>query len=586
MPYSDTYNAISYVPVITGASLWTSPHDGDEYILIFNKALWMGDTLQHTLVNPNQLQAYGTTVQDNPFSSSPLSFDPPNGPVIPLTTMGTIIYCTTRAPSDQELSSLPHITLSSSATWDPHNVIFPTNCVEGGEHHTHISSISSSAHYLTSTIHDPVTFHPRLVSSIQVHAPSKSPDELPTTPTFQSKSRHSSVTPEYLSERWLIGLKQAKDTIRNTTQRILHSALLPLARRYRADRMYERPRIRGVVYTDTMDGQHKSLDGNKFAQVFATNFHFSAVYPMESKGHAGEALKQFITDFGVPDRIICDGSKEQTKQSTTFMEQVRKHHIDVHTTEPNRHNQSKVEGVIPELRKNWFRTMHRKSVPRRLWEYGLKWVSEVHVQTSSDAVDLKGSTPLERVTGDTVDISEYLDFGFCDWCWYHENVGLGPTKLGRWLGVAHKVGGLMSYWVLTTNSTVITRMTVQRVTSLEMQQAHMKERTQAFDEAVRAKIKDSDHIILEGGKTQPHDWTDHPFKDDPEFTEEFHGAISDNEVKEADKTFTPDVYGTYLNMELAIPQGDSLEPRLARVTKRLKDANSMPIGLGLTKTPS
>ena len=28
------------------------------------------------------------------------------------------------------------------------------------------------------------------------------------------------------------------------------------------------------------------------------------------------------------------------------MEQVRKHHIDIHTTEPNRHNQSKVEGVI------------------------------------------------------------------------------------------------------------------------------------------------------------------------------------------------------------------------------------------------
>ena len=75
MPYSDTYNAITDVPVVTGATLWASPHDGDEYILIFNEALWMGDTLQYTLVNPNQLRAYGTTVQDNPFSPSPLSFD-------------------------------------------------------------------------------------------------------------------------------------------------------------------------------------------------------------------------------------------------------------------------------------------------------------------------------------------------------------------------------------------------------------------------------------------------------------------------------------------------------------------------------
>ena len=227
-----------------------------------------------------------------------------------------------------------------------------------------------------------------------------------------------------------------------------------------------------------MDGQHKSLDGNKYTQVFATDFHFSAVYPMESKGHAGDALKQFIADFGVPDKIICDGSKEQTKQGTTFMEQVRKHHIDVHTTEPNRHNQSKVEGVIRELRKNWFRTMHRKWVPRRLWDYGLKWVLEVCVRTSSDATDLKGQTPLGWITGVTVDISEYLDFGFYDWCWYHENAGLGLTKLGRWLGVAHKVGGLMSYWILTVNCTVIARMTVQRVTSLKMQSTHMKDRVQ------------------------------------------------------------------------------------------------------------
>ena len=53
MPYSDTYDTITDVPVVTGATLWTSPHDGDEFILIFNESLWMGNTLQHTLVNPN-----------------------------------------------------------------------------------------------------------------------------------------------------------------------------------------------------------------------------------------------------------------------------------------------------------------------------------------------------------------------------------------------------------------------------------------------------------------------------------------------------------------------------------------------------
>ena len=250
MPYSDTYDAITDVPVVTGDTLWTSPHDGDKFILIFNEALWMGDTLQHTLVNPNQLRAYGTTVQDNPFSSSPLKFEPPTSLIVPLTTMGTIIYCNTRAPKDCELSTLRHIPLSSSATWDPHYVVFPTHHVEEEEPHpqiAQISSISSSANDLTSTLHDPVTLHTRLLSYVQIHAPSKPPEELPSAPTFQSKGRHSSVSPQDLSERWLIGLKKAKDTIKNTTQRILRSALLPLAQRYRANRMYERPWIRCTI---------------------------------------------------------------------------------------------------------------------------------------------------------------------------------------------------------------------------------------------------------------------------------------------------------------------------------------------------
>ena len=58
-----------------------------------------------------------------------------------------------------------------------------------------------------------------------------------------------------------------------------------------------------------------------------------------------------------------------------------------------------MEGVIRELWKNWFCTMQRKRVPRRLWDYSLKWVSEVHVRTSSDAVDLKGRAPPEQISG-------------------------------------------------------------------------------------------------------------------------------------------------------------------------------------------
>ena len=61
---------------------------------------------------------------------------------------------------------------------------------------------------------------------------------------------------------------------------------------------------------------------------------------------------------------------------------------------------------------------------------------------------MDGGVPLEKITGETEDIQDYLDFGFYDRVWFHENSGLGERGLGRWLGVSHRTGGAMSYWIL------------------------------------------------------------------------------------------------------------------------------------------
>ena len=62
--------------------------------------------------------------------------------------------------------------------------------------------------------------------------------DIPSARTFQLKERHSSVPPSDLSERWYIGLGQTTQTIKVTTQQLMRCAILPLARRYRADRMF------------------------------------------------------------------------------------------------------------------------------------------------------------------------------------------------------------------------------------------------------------------------------------------------------------------------------------------------------------
>ena len=136
----------------------------------------------------------------------------------------------------------------------------------------------------------------------------------------------------------------------------------------------------------------------------------------------------------------------------------------------------------------------------------------------------------------------------------------------------------MSFWILTPSCRVVSRTSVQIITDLELQEETNKRKLTAFDDAVKGYLRDYNHALNDGSKSEPYDWSTHPFDDDPDFREEFDNGINNPEVKEADELFTPDTYDQYLQMQLALPQGDSLEPRMARVTKRLKESNGIPIG--------
>merc|ERR1712115_687702 len=75
--------------------------------------------------------------------------------------------------------------------------------------------------------------------------------EIPATRTFISTKRHTKATAFNLAERWGIGLKNAEATLKVTTQRGVRSALMPISRRYRADRYYKMKRLDAKFSTDT-----------------------------------------------------------------------------------------------------------------------------------------------------------------------------------------------------------------------------------------------------------------------------------------------------------------------------------------------
>ena len=111
--------------------------------------------------------------------------------------------------------------------------------------------------------------------------------------------------------------------------------------------------------------------------------------------------------------------------------------------------------------------MIKNKVPKKLWDYGLIWVFETRNISVSISQYLSGRTPLEYISGETPDISEYLYFTFYDWISYRKNANLSELSIGQWVGVSCKVGQMISYWVLTVSEHVISCVTVQQLPKSE-----------------------------------------------------------------------------------------------------------------------
>ena len=210
-PYTDAYEAIKSVPIVTAATAYDDPDTGETTILVLNEAIWMGDKMQHTLINPNQLRAYGVSVQDNPFSEAPILIATEGYEfVLPLNCNGTILGAPTRTPTDHELQTKRHISLSSDYEWDPQNVRFPkaSRTVEE-EVSRNISSFRTHADNYDESdddtndkvlkLLDLGDLSQRLIASVKINTTRSVAEvrvDVPDLKSFQSKGRHSSVSPE------------------------------------------------------------------------------------------------------------------------------------------------------------------------------------------------------------------------------------------------------------------------------------------------------------------------------------------------------------------------------------------------------
>jgi hypothetical protein len=310
--------------------------------------------------------------------------------------------------------------------------------------------------------------------------------------------RHSKVGPVELSRKWNIGSEMVKATLGMKTQHGVPTAVHPMSRWLRVDRLHlHRPRLKGTWYLDTLIAKVKWLLGNKCANVF-TNGKYTKVVPITSQKEAAESLIDFTDDVGIPETLVTDGATEFTGKHTDFIKQARRMQIKLHTAEQERKNQNHAaEREIGFLSKCWKLRMQKKNVYSRLWDYGLVYEGELLTRTSCGN---DGRSGYEQVTGKTPNISEWLDFEFYDLVWWWDrpnkpNINDETKRLGRWLGVSHRVGSDLCYWIITDSGQVVLKTSVEHVTHDDYLNKDTKAKVKEFEKKLGERLDDSNFIL-------------------------------------------------------------------------------------------
>jgi hypothetical protein len=335
-----------------------------------------------------------------------------------------------------------------------------------------------------------------------------------------------------------------------------------------------------------MQSKVKSLGQNTGAFVFTTG-NFTKVYPVTSTSQAGEVLAEFVRDVGVPTDIRTDLASYFTGRDTDFLKEVRRLRIKITYAEKGRHNQNHAaEREIRDLKRRWHNKMTGKRAPKRLWDYGIVHQAEIMSRMARGG---NGRTGYEDVIGETPDISEWLDFDFYDLVWYHDPPGtMAETteeirKLGRWLGVANRVGSALTYWILTQASKVIARSTVQHVTTEDQLNDNIRKSIATFDKQIEERLDDTNFVIENIFESQ-NVLQDESMFDDPAYGDGTH-TPTDDEYRMSDKPperleeddVQSDAYDKYIGAEVTVDFGTEGRKR-ATVKGRVRDFEGNFVG--------
>ena len=308
-----------------------------------------------------------------------------------------------------------------------------------------------------------------------------------------SRTKPNGITPERLAKVFRIDEATAKQTLQVTTQAIRRTENPTLERQFTTnDRKLRYRRIKDHFFMDTFFVSKKlgvSRRGFSCMQLFVTDKGFVFVVGMRSKSQVPQACKLFFKKVGLPDTIICDGSKEQTQGETKKM--CDSYGTTIRRLEKNTPWANRAELYIGLLKRGIKDDLKRSNAPLILWDYCAERRAQVNNVTAKNLFQLEGQTPTYHTLGHEPDISNICRFEWYEWVYFREEDEPFPVPnpiLGRALGPSINNGNEMAQWILRIDGTILPRRTVRSLTTDEMNCPIRAKQREAFDLAIQKRL--------------------------------------------------------------------------------------------------
>ena len=211
-----------------------------------------------------------------------------------------------------------------------------------------------------------------------------------------------------------------KQTTKVTTQLGVRTVDHPsLQQRFRTnDRQLRYRRLNTTMFTDTYLSSIKSTRSNTCAQIWTNYIEWIRIDPMSTKSRLHHSANKLFKNDGVTSKIVMDSAREQIVGK--FKEAHQDATVQVQQLEYNNHLAKRAEGAVRENKRASRRAMKKSACPARLWDYCSELQANIRSHTAHDIPTLNGQVPETVVTGNNVDISELVEFGWYQWIYYRD----------------------------------------------------------------------------------------------------------------------------------------------------------------------